>query len=162
MGECKLLQLYCQNVHKNRRWTHNILESQQHESNIILLQELPFYMIKRLPTLNTKHPLGIPVHGTNSHPQWALIQPHQSNISAYINKWLLKQYSIMVDLATTWDKNILILILTPILDTPSSRKWTIINFYNDCLNPSTTELTWTVSKLRKVGGGNMVDQWQQV
>jgi len=88
----QFLQIFSQNVRKNKILTDIILETQKNTSNIIFIQELSRYLICYIPSHT--NPEGDPIYGTPSHPEWSLFEHKNSDqenyprVITYINKQL--------------------------------------------------------------------------
>jgi len=87
------LCIYSQNVRKNKTLTNTILEKEKNNSDVVLIQEPPRYIIKCLPS--SFSPEGDPIYGHPSHPEWIIFacSPNDndniSHVIIYINKRLM-------------------------------------------------------------------------
>jgi len=74
----KSLKILLQNVHKNALIIHSLLKT-QNCYDIILIQELPWSEIQKVPSLSNSK--GDPFIGTNHHPNWIMFDrvPMDSN-----------------------------------------------------------------------------------
>jgi len=71
------LVIFSQNVRKNKILTDTILETQKNQTNIILIQEPPHFLIRHVPSNSS--PNSDPLYGMASHPEWTLFI--QNNLS---------------------------------------------------------------------------------
>ena len=60
------LKIFLQNVRKNKTLTDIILETRKNISDIILIQEPPRSLLRRIPSHT--NPEGNPVYGMPKHP----------------------------------------------------------------------------------------------
>jgi len=105
------LIIFSQNVRKNKTLTDTILEMQKNQTNIILIQELPHFLIWHIPS--SSNPNGDLLYGTSKHPDWLLFIQNKSSIenfphvATYINKHLNKlRFSLCLDIINHRDINI--------------------------------------------------------
>ena len=124
--------IYCQNVHKNRQWTQQLLETLHDTTDIILLQEPPRYLAKRIPS--GTDPLGVPEHDTCHHSAWSKTFFH-TNVSVYINNAVLASHNFF--LLPSIDKNIIAFALE---EQDTGRRVHVINCYNDPAQPTLRHL----------------------
>jgi len=88
------LKIFSQNVRKNKTLMNIILENSKNTMDVILVQEPPKSLIRRVPSHS--NPLGDPIYGTSNHPDWTLFirqEPAQENytrVATYVNKKLMK------------------------------------------------------------------------
>ena len=120
--------IYIQNVHKNRQWTQQLLETLVDTTDLILLQEPPRYFVKQIPS--GTDPLGTPEHDTCHHAKWSKIFFH-SNVSVYVNERVLATHNLF--LHPTIDENIIAFSLE---EQASSRCLHFVNCYNDLAKPT--------------------------
>ena len=86
------LQIFSQNVRKNKTLTETILETEKNSTDIILIQEPPQYITKYVPSPHNAD--GDPVQGHLSHPEWTTYARPPNNqddiprVITYINKRL--------------------------------------------------------------------------
>ena len=116
-------KIYSQNVHKNRRWTQQLLETLHDSIDIIMIQEPPRYHVKNIPTGDSAE--GAPEMDTCHDSRWSKIFFH-SNVSVYINEKLLKTHSLF--LFPSVDNNIIAFTLHHL---ETDEKFNFINCYND-------------------------------
>jgi len=84
------LIIFSQNVRKNKILTNTILETQKNQTDIILIQEPPHFLIRCVPS--NSNPNGDLLYGMASHPKWTLFiqndlsQDNFPCVATYINK----------------------------------------------------------------------------
>jgi len=74
------LKIFSQNVRKNKTLINIILENNKNTMDIILVQEPPKSLIRRV--LSHTNPLGDPIYSIPNHPDWTLFirqDPAQEN-----------------------------------------------------------------------------------
>jgi hypothetical protein len=120
-------RIYSQNVHKNKAWTSHLLETLKTDTDIIMIQEPPGYLVKCIPS--GMEPLGAAEHDTVHHPSWSKIYFH-TNVAVYVNLNILKTHNLF--LFPCFDNNIIAFSLQ--LATIEERHH-FINVYNDENNP---------------------------
>jgi len=106
------LKIFSQNVRKNKTLMNTILENNKNNMDIILVQEPPKSLIRRVPSHTD--PTGDPIHGTPNHPDWTLFirqDPNQENyarVATYVNKKLQKmRFTLRLDIINHQDVNVL-------------------------------------------------------
>jgi len=97
------LKIFSQNVRKNKTLMNIILENNKNNMDIILVQEPPKSLIRRVPSHTD--PTGDPIYGTPNHPDWTLFirqDPNQENyarVATYVNKKLQKmRFTLRLDI----------------------------------------------------------------
>jgi len=105
------LIIFSQNVRKNKTLTDTILETQKNQTDIILIQEPPRFLIRHVPS--NSNPNGDPLYGTSKHPDWSLFIQNKLSVenflrvATYINKGLNKlRFSLRLDVINHRDINI--------------------------------------------------------
>jgi len=107
------LKIFLQNVRKNKTLMKLILETQKNISDIILIQEPPRSLIRRIPSHTNSE--GDPLHSTPNHPDWTLFIHNDGNtkknyprVVTYINKRISKmRFSLRRDLINHHDINVI-------------------------------------------------------
>ena len=105
------LKLFLQNIRKNSLIINTILET-QHHFDIILIQELPWSEICKIPSSTNCD--GEPFMGTCHHPNWIMFArtPSNSNdfprVITYINIRLpFLRFLLCKDIFNHWDVNLI-------------------------------------------------------
>ncbi|KIL60325.1 hypothetical protein M378DRAFT_83863, partial [Amanita muscaria Koide BX008] len=122
-----------QNVHKNIKHLQSLLDLHANDTDICFFQEVPFYLIRRLPSFDD--PNGTPFTNTAIHGAWVLVNQFErfgdlTQVATYVNKKVLSTHSIFVDPFTFNDCNILHTRLT---NNETNDSMSMVNVYN---NPS--------------------------
>jgi len=106
------LKIFSQNVRKNKTLTNIILETQKNVSDIILIQEPPWSLLRHISSYT--NPEGDPYYGTPNHPNWSLFIQNNEGIEnyprvvTYINKRLSRiRFSLRKDLINHCNINII-------------------------------------------------------
>ena len=106
------LKIFSQNVRKNKVLTDIILETQKNSADVIFIQEPPRFLIWHI--LSHSNPIGDPLYGTPSHPEWTLFihqdttQENYARVATYVNKCLARiRFALQFDIINHWDINIL-------------------------------------------------------
>jgi len=106
------LKIFSQNVRKNKTLMNIILENSKNTMDVILVQEPPKSLIRRVPSHS--NPLGDPIYGTPNHPDWTLFirqEPAQENyirVATYVNKKLMKmRFTLRPNIINHRDINVL-------------------------------------------------------
>jgi len=107
------LQIFSQNVKKNKILTDIILEEQKNISDITLIQELPCYLIHNLSSnTNSKGDL---LYSAPKHSEWLFLIWNSSSINnipciiTYINKQVSKlKFLLRLNIINHWDINIML------------------------------------------------------
>ncbi|PFH44998.1 hypothetical protein AMATHDRAFT_10245 [Amanita thiersii Skay4041] len=120
----------CQNVAKNIKHLHGLLDSLANTTDILMVQETPFYLVKHAPSFL---PDGKPVYGSVVHPAWTCahsfnIYQDTSQVATFVNNRLLTNHSLFVDTDSFRHHNILV---TKITNNITEKTSTIINVYNN-------------------------------
>ena len=125
----KSLCIYSQNVRKNKILTDTILETEKNSSDIILIQEPPWYTIKSIPSPSSAD--GTPIYGHPSHPEWTSFARDSNNHDdipraiTYINKRLNSLQPLLCqDILDHRDINLVSLVI-------NHRCSYILNVYSD-------------------------------
>ena len=105
------LVIFSQNVRKKKILTDTILETQKNQTDIILIQEPLYFLIRHVPS--NSNPNGDPLYRMASHPKWTLFiqndlsQDNFPYVATYINKRLAKlRFSLRLNIANYRDINI--------------------------------------------------------
>ncbi len=118
-----------QNVHKSRKMTHDLLETQAGGTDFIFIQEANFSLVRH--TISTTSEEGDPVIGPVHHKAWECVQKSETyanmQVAIYVNRRILTTFSIFVDPHRIPHPNVLAIDVSRILDGVTS---TIINLYN--------------------------------
>jgi len=106
------LKIFLQNVRKNKTLTDIILETRKNILDIILIQEPPRSLLKRIPSHT--NPKGDPFYGTPNHPDWSLFIQNDScadnypRVATYVNRRISRlRFSLRKDLINHWDINVI-------------------------------------------------------
>ena len=106
------LKIFSQNVRKNKTLTDIILETRKNISDIILIQERPRSLLRRIPSHT--NPEGNLVYGTPKHPDWSLFIQNDGctdnypRVATYINKCISRlRFSLRKDLIDHRDINVI-------------------------------------------------------
>ena len=75
------LKIFSQNVRKNKMLTDIILETRKNISDIILIQEPPWSLLRHIPSHT--NPEGDPFYETPNHPDWSLFIQNDSCTDNY-------------------------------------------------------------------------------
>jgi len=67
------LRIYFQNVYKKYDWINTLLERRENLSDVILIQEPSWGLIRYAPSMTDK--CGDPIIGMPSHPSWRCLYP---------------------------------------------------------------------------------------
>jgi len=67
------LRIYSQNVYKKYEWINLLLNKRVNSSDIILIQEHSWGLIRNAPSMTDK--CGDPIIGMPSHPSWQCLYP---------------------------------------------------------------------------------------
>ena len=125
-------KIYSQNVHKNKKWTEQLLETLKDNTDIVMIQEPPRYLVKHIPS--GSDPLGTKEHDTCHHPRWTKVYFH-TNVAVYINLDVLKTHNFF--LFPRFDNNIIAFTLQLIA---SQERFNFVNCYNDEDQPTLRRL----------------------
>jgi len=108
------LRFAFQNIHKNRRYLHSLLETLQSTTDLLFVQEAPYYTIRNIASMIDEH--GEPIQGTTSHPSWACVSKfttfQSTQVAIFVNKRILPEYSLFTDPLQIPDPNVLTLTVT--------------------------------------------------
>ncbi len=111
-----------QNVHKNRKYTHALLESASSSCDILFIQEAHFGFIHN--TISTASESGDPILGPVHHVAWECLHKQtvyeNSLICVYINKCILHNFTLHTDPHMIPHEDILTFTLTCIIDNSSA------------------------------------------
>jgi len=106
------LRIFSQNVRKNKVLTDIILKTQKNLANVIFIQEPPRSLIWCIPSHS--NPMGDPLFGTPSHPEWTLFiwqettQESYAGVATYVNKCLARmRFALQLDIINHHDINVL-------------------------------------------------------
>jgi len=134
------LRIFSQNVRKNKILTDTILETHKSTSDIILIQEPPRFLIRRVPSCTNS--LGDSIFRTPNYPEWSLFirsnlsQDNYPQVAMYINKCLSKlQFALCLDIVNYCDINLIAFHNEQ--DTSF-----IINMYSDSNQTALYIMTW--------------------
>ena len=138
-----------QNVRKSLAQVNALLESHANDTDIILIQEAPFRMIRKFASLDDEE--GEEIHGTVQHPRWITVEQYtyyknKTQVAVYVNRRLSNCFHISMDPFFFDDANILFVTLTNIIN---GRNFGIINVYNNNSNNKDTTLIKLLRNLSK-------------
>lgn len=123
------LTILSQNVHKSGKATKNLLEQHANSCDILFTQEAFFSHICKTISITSEE--GDDVLGPPIHVAWQVIhffdkQP-DTQVCAYVNRWLLTKLQISTDASLNVNPNILIFTLAGKLGGQSA---SFANIYN--------------------------------
>ena len=123
------LSFLCQNIHKSRKATHDLLEQHVDSTDIIFIQEAYFSTFRH--TTSTTSELGDPVTGPVIHAAWQevhLYNMHPSTqVCIYVRRSLLTCFCLSAHNNSFIDPNVLALTLA---DKLTHCEATVICVYN--------------------------------
>jgi len=106
------LNIFSQNVRKNKVLTDIILENNKNSTDIVFIQEPSRSLIRQVPSHS--NPEGDPIFGMPNHPEWTLFthpdvsQDNYPCIATYVNKRLSKlRFALRLDIVNHRDISIL-------------------------------------------------------
>jgi len=106
------LKIFSQNVRKNKTLMDIILETQKNILDIILIQELSWSLLRRIPSHTNSE--GDLYYGTLNHPDWSLFIQNNGSIknyprvATYINRHISRmRFSLRKDLINYRDINVI-------------------------------------------------------
>lgn len=118
-----------QNIHKNTRYLHSLLETLQLDTDLLFLQEVPFYHIQNITSLHSED--GEPLNGTTHHPAWMCASkfPNFPNtqVAIFVNRHILGEYAVFTDPFSVPNPNVLELKLTKLSDNASTTFFCLYN-----------------------------------
>ena len=118
-----------QNIHKSVKHLHSLLDSLQTSTDLLFVQEVPFYKIRNIASLDSED--GLPIHGTSHHPAWTCVSKFSSfpssQVAIFVNRRILQEFAIFMDPLSFPNPNIIDLRLTRIVDNTSA---TVVCLYN--------------------------------
>ena len=111
-----------QNVHKNRKYTHALLESASSSCDVLFIQEAHFGFIRN--TVSAISESGDPIFGPVHHASWECLHKQaiyeNSLMCVYINKRIFHNFTLHTDPHMIPHENILTFTLTRIIDNSSA------------------------------------------
>ena len=88
-----------QNIHKNTSYLHSLLETLQTDTDLLFLQEVPFYYIRNIASLHSED--GEPLNGTAHHPAWMCASKFSdfpnAQVAIFINHCILGEFAVFTD-----------------------------------------------------------------
>ena len=123
------LSFLCQNIHKSRKATHDLLEQHVDSADIIFIQEAYFSTFRH--TSSTTSELGDPVTGLVIHATWQEVHLHDlhpsTQVCIYVRRSLLTRFRLSAHNTPFADPNVLALTLA---DKITHHKATVVCVYN--------------------------------
>ena len=123
------LRFKFQNIHKNTRYLHSLLETLQSDTDLLFLQEVPFYHIRNIASLHSED--GEPLNGTVHHPAWMCASKFSdfpsTQVAIFVNRRILGEYTVFTDPFSVPNPNVLELKLTKLSDNASATFFCVYN-----------------------------------
>ena len=123
------LRFKFQNIHKNKGYLHSLLKTLQADTDLLFLQEVPFYHIRNIASLQSEE--GEPLNGTAHHPAWMCASKFSefptTQVAIFVNRRILGEYAVFTDPFSVPNPNVLELKLTKLSDNASATFFCIYN-----------------------------------
>ena len=123
------IKILSQNVHKNGKTVHNLLEQYANGTDILFIQEAPFCLIRK--TISTTSEEGDDVVGPPIHAAWQVVNCFdrhlKTQVCSYVNRRTLSKFQLSLDAAINTEPNALFFTLSSCLGGHSA---SFANIYN--------------------------------
>ncbi|KIL54435.1 hypothetical protein M378DRAFT_18886 [Amanita muscaria Koide BX008] len=118
-----------QNVHRNLSFIPAFLERHKLDFDFCFFQEVPFGKIRNIPSSENEE--GSPLVDAARHPNWTCVHQlsrHKNTaVAIYVNNRVLDNHTIIQDLFTIDDENVLVI---RIVNNDTNKSFSMANVYN--------------------------------